>query len=135
MSPPRARFISEIVDGVIIVEDDCDGAESVTNDIEAVVGAMSARYDRPHGPLIYRDTFGNWDGVEIQDGAFVAFIPLGVRGRDEAMIGIALHNANALVAFMIAAGMAPPCFSISGLTAARDAMRRLSIATVVSDAP
>lgn len=131
--PTRAHFFSELVDGVIIVEDDNDGAMSVTNDIEAVARALSARYERPHGPMIYRDSLGNWDGVAIEGGEYRAFIPFNVRTRDEALIGIALHNAAQLCALMIAEKMAPACFAISGLEAAREAFTRIGAANTVCE--
>ncbi len=131
--PPRAHFVSELIDGVIVVEDDNDGAMSVTNDIEAVVRAMAERYRRPHGPMIYRDSLGNWDGVAVQDGEYRAFVPLNVRSRDEALIGIALHNSAALSALLIAQGVVPACFAISGLEAAREAFARIGAANTVCE--
>jgi uncharacterized protein involved in tellurium resistance len=69
---PRAHYrIACIRPGTIWVIDLDDGAMSVTNDAEAVVAALVAQYgDRR---IMYRDTEGNWDELEHENGRFLDY--------------------------------------------------------------
>jgi hypothetical protein len=52
---------------------DLDGSVSVTNDAEAVVRFVNARY--PGHRIFYRDTMGNWDELVHANGIFTGFAP------------------------------------------------------------
>lgn len=79
----RAHFSSEVVDGVICIEDADDGAASVTNDAEAVVEfVVDAFGDRP---IVYRDTDGRWDGLGHNGNRFTDFIMIGAHDRPNAI--------------------------------------------------
>jgi len=65
------------------------GGLSVTNDAEAVVQAIHDSYQKPgRAPIviIYCDSDGRWDGLNHKEGQFTGFRPIGVRGREQAVV-------------------------------------------------
>lgn len=89
-----ADFESEIVDGVITLTDLDRGGPTVTNAVIAVVGDLVYQgFAGDSMPIIYRDTSGRWDEIIVRNRAFVAFAPIGVQHRCEALAVIAKRQA------------------------------------------
>lgn len=59
--------------GTVFIVDDNNGGMSVTNDAEAVVVDVLAKY--PDHQIIYRDTEGQWDELLHWKGQFAGFKP------------------------------------------------------------
>lgn len=82
----RASF-SYSVDGNVVCIIDHDDGMSVTNDVENVIDDIAALgIDVNSNHIIYRDTDGYWDGIEVKNGGFVCFFPIHVRDLKDAWI-------------------------------------------------
>jgi hypothetical protein len=83
----RAKYSAGVDHGgpdiIWVVDEQEDGAASVTNDAERVV----AEVVRIHGnnPIVYRDSDGRWDGLLHEDGEFTGFQPMGADSRNRAV--------------------------------------------------
>lgn len=64
-----------------------DGGRSLTNSAEEVVRALSrSQYLKEGDRLVYRDTEGCWDEMQVQKGVFVGFRYLGATSMDDAVL-------------------------------------------------
>jgi hypothetical protein len=84
MFKPRSSYELSLIRGVICIRDLCEGV-SVTNDAENVIADLAARKlltDAAGTPrrIIYRDTMGIYDELEVVDGQFAGFKAI---GKDE----------------------------------------------------
>jgi hypothetical protein len=70
---------------VIMVIDLNNGGTSVTNDAEAVVAHVAAKYGLDGRRILYRDTAGLWDELAHASGAFAGFRPLRETTLDRAV--------------------------------------------------
>jgi hypothetical protein len=87
----RAKYRCSTVGGVFAIIDE-NGPTSVTNDIEAVVAEVTEFYDTDDLSLLYRDSDGHWDGIEVDDrGRFKDFIHLRAPNLIEAIKAIKLR--------------------------------------------
>ncbi len=83
----RAKYSAGVDHGgpdiIWVVDEQEDGAASVTNDAERVVEDVV----RLHGshPVVYQDSDGRWDGLLHEDGAFTGFQPLVADSRTRAV--------------------------------------------------
>ena len=73
----RAAHDIEIVDGIVVY--DLGRGRTATHVIAAVVEDLAGR------PIMYRDATGTFDGVELADGCFGAFYPIGERVLEAAI--------------------------------------------------
>jgi hypothetical protein len=82
----RAYYSCSLVGKVFAIVDE-DGPVSITNDVEAVVAEVVRTYDIKSGqPMIYRDSEGRWDGIELDErGHFKDFILLGAYSIEDAI--------------------------------------------------
>ena len=72
----EATFTTRVVDDAIVLED-LDQGRSVTNDARRVIERLAAAgYDLAM-PVIYRDTLGQWDLLQVTDGQFSGYGSLG----------------------------------------------------------
>ncbi len=60
----------------VVIEDKNLGAMTITNNPQSVINDLSSTYDFKKVKLIYKDTMGVFDGIEVVSGKFVRFIPL-----------------------------------------------------------
>ena len=68
----RAHYtVHTVTEKYVRIDDDDDGAISITNDAEAVVAEVHA--DFPGRRIFYRDTDGNIDELDHVDGVFRGF--------------------------------------------------------------
>ncbi len=72
---------------VIWVQDGGSGP-SVTNSAEQVVSEVVARFG--DFPIVYRDSMGQWDGLEHSGGVFSGFRCLDCRSLDAAVARLAV---------------------------------------------
>lgn len=88
---PRASFTYSVSpDHILQITDDVAG-KSVTNDIANVLRAVSQDLGHPLTGyrVIYRDTMGTWDGVELNArGEFSRFYPIGTTDQAEALASV-----------------------------------------------
>lgn len=72
----KSRFdVERVTDDTVWIIDCDDGGMSVTNDAEAVVENLLARYGNRR--IVYRDSMGRWD-ILMHDGVrFTGFAPNG----------------------------------------------------------
>jgi hypothetical protein len=84
----RAKYRCSNVGGVFAIIDE-NGPISVTNDIETVIDEVMNFYDIDDEPIIYCDSEGRWDGIELDDrGRFKDFILLGAPNVIEAIAAL-----------------------------------------------
>ena len=74
----HADFLYALIDGDLLVVLDMDlGNRSVTNDAEWVLKSLKAQLPaKLPATIIYRDSTGDFDGLEHADGVFTDFYPL-----------------------------------------------------------
>lgn len=90
---PRARFSYRLTNQVVLVEDWNDGAMSVTNDAERVVGYLNEIGALTNERrVIYRDSEGRWDELKHERGEFIGFGYIGARTADDAIKAIRGNN-------------------------------------------
>ena len=65
--------IVRVAPGCVFIIDH-DRGKSVTNDAEAVVSAVYARF--PGRRIFYKDTMGQWDELVHRNGRFTGFAPI-----------------------------------------------------------
>lgn len=85
---PHASFTYSISPDNILQIIDQDQGKSVTNDIEHVLQEISREENRPLTgcKVIYRDSDGNWDGVELTDaGEFHRFYSVNESDQQRAL--------------------------------------------------
>lgn len=71
-----ARYVHHVDHGVLSIIDHGRG-RSVTNDIEQVLAEVAEHgVDLNSVQVMYRDTRGAWDAVQIESGHFSALVPL-----------------------------------------------------------
>jgi hypothetical protein len=95
---PRSKYDYKVIAGVLCVVDaDEEGARSVTNDAEHVVAELHALGLLPPGRrLIYRDSTGQWDEMQVREGGlFVGFAPLRAKSLLEALAMVREPGAKA----------------------------------------
>ena len=85
----EATFTTRVADGAIVLED-LDQGRSVTNDARHVIERLAAAgYDLAM-PVIYRDTLGQWDLLQVTDGQFSGYGSLGgAKTYTEARVALA----------------------------------------------
>ena len=69
----NSDYIYFIKGKVLIIEDSDLGNLSVTNDIQNVLTSIKKDLDFLPETIIYRDSEGNFDGVEHEQGTFKRF--------------------------------------------------------------
>ena len=69
----NSDYIYFIKGKVLIIEDSDLGNLSVTNDIQNVLTAIHNDLDFLPETIIYKDSEGNFDGVEHEQGKFIKF--------------------------------------------------------------
>jgi hypothetical protein len=84
IAAPRAVFSYRSYAAVIAVID-LDEGRSVTNDAEAVIAQLAEKFDLSKYRVIYRDTRGIWDELEVCDGEFAGFRSINERDLDVAL--------------------------------------------------
>ncbi len=67
----NSDYIYFIKGKVLIIEDSDLGNRSVTNDIQNVLTAIHNELDFLPESIIDKDSLGNFDGVELEDGKFI----------------------------------------------------------------
>ena len=72
----NSDYIYFIKGKVLIIEDSDLGNLSVTNDIQNVLTAIKKDLEFLPETIIYRDSEGNFDGVEHEQGKFIKFYPV-----------------------------------------------------------
>lgn len=72
---PRSLYTVLIVEGVIVIYDECDGNQmSVTNNAEGVIHQINEDFGTKGRRVIYRDTEGRWDELKVNaEGEFAGF--------------------------------------------------------------
>lgn len=83
----KSTFTYSINDKIIFIEDSNVGM-SVTNDIENVIESISNTVDINKHDIIYRDSNGVIDGIQIVDGKFHDFYFIGETELDKAILKI-----------------------------------------------
>ena len=78
----RASYTARVEDVAIVIED-MNCGRSVTNDAENVITDLRERGFDLSLPVIYRDTTGRWDGMEVHNGRFAGFYPLNSPGSTD----------------------------------------------------
>lgn len=81
---PRASFTYRSYGSVIAVTDQDDG-RSVTNDADAVIAQLAEKFDLSKFRVIYRDTRGIWDELQVRAGQFAGFRSINERELDAAL--------------------------------------------------
>ena len=91
---PRSLYTTHIVDGIIIVYDQCDGNQmSVTNNAEGVIDELNRDFGTVGRRVIYRDTDGRWDELKVDNkGAFSGFGSLGTEDLLQALEMVKGHR-------------------------------------------
>lgn len=79
----RAEYRVRVDAGVIVIED-LDRGRTVTNDAEAVIADLARVGHDLTLPVMYRDSSGIWDGMEVAGGRFAGFFLLQRRDYGEA---------------------------------------------------
>ena len=70
---------------VFIVDTGHETRRSVTNDAENVIADLvRLGIDLDRYRIIYRDSGGTWDGIDVEDGRFAGFYALRATNRTEA---------------------------------------------------
>jgi hypothetical protein len=95
MSRFRADYTHRIEDGILILEDLNLGSISLTNFMEEALTeiAISEELDLTKMKIIYRDSMGDWDGVQWHgQGEYVQFISLNTTDIITAKIRIYAHQ-------------------------------------------
>lgn len=88
---PAAAYAWHVAPGgiLVVVDLDCDGWRSVTNDAAGVVADLAElRLDLlARVPLVpYRDSMGRWDALCVScKGTFASFTPIGAASEEEAV--------------------------------------------------
>lgn len=84
---PPANFSFSATNGVLIILDLNQGGRSVTNDIETVLATIKSRGVGEHWHLaIYRDAYGIWDGITLDENRqFAGFYPLNTTRKSAAI--------------------------------------------------
>lgn len=72
----NSDYIYFIKGKVLIIEDSDLGNRSVTNDIQNVLTAIHNELDFLPETIIYKDSEGNFDGVDHDKGKFIRFYPV-----------------------------------------------------------
>lgn len=72
----NSDYIYFIKGKVLIIEDSDLGNLSVTNDIQNVLTAIKKDLEFLPETIIYRDSEGNFDGVDHDKGKFIRFYPV-----------------------------------------------------------
>ena len=70
---------------VLIIEDSDLGNRSVTNDIQNVLQAIKTDLEFLPEVVIYRDSEGNFDGVDHEQGKFLKFYPVNETDLEKAL--------------------------------------------------
>lgn len=65
--------IEEVTPDIVFIVDLDNGATSVTNDAENVTKYLFHRFGNRR--VVYRDSMGNWDEMEHDNGRFTGFRP------------------------------------------------------------
>ncbi len=82
----RSDFTAAVIEDVIVVIDENRGRMSVTNDIENVVAYLFTNAGFGDWPIVYRDSEGRWEGVQIDERRrFKAFRYVGALDVTEAV--------------------------------------------------
>jgi hypothetical protein len=93
----HADFSADIFQGVLCITDIDLGGPSVTNDVEHVLRVLQAAgYPVTTAPVIYRDSTGIWDLIEVDhaSGEFVRFVSLNERFQEDAIIRATIHHIS-----------------------------------------
>lgn len=78
---PRCSYAYTVEEGVVCIVD-TDNGKSVTNDAEAVIADLAAAgVDVNSNRVIYRDTMGVWDRLEVKGGRFLGFTSINEREK------------------------------------------------------
>lgn len=72
----NSDYIYFIKGKVLIIEDSDLGNRSVTNDIQNVLQAIKTDLEFLPEVVIYKDSEGNFDGVDHDKGKFIKFYPV-----------------------------------------------------------
>ncbi len=83
----RARYTYTVEGNVIAIIDMGDGHPTVTLDIENVLDDIRQDLHRDLSgyAVIYRDSFGNWDGVRVDETGMIEFYALQVKEQEKAV--------------------------------------------------
>jgi len=81
----NSDYIYFIKGKVLIIEDSDLGNRSVTNDIQNVLTAIKTELEFLPETIIYRDSEGNFDGVEHEQGIFKRFYPVNETDFEKAL--------------------------------------------------
>jgi len=72
----RSAYTTELTNGVLCITD-LNIGKSVTNDAENVIADLiKGGWDFTTIPVIYRDSIGMWDGLQVLNGRFVGFFQI-----------------------------------------------------------
>ncbi len=72
----KAKYSWTLFKSVLCIEDWNDGAMSVTNDMENVLGEIGKEVDLEGRKIVYKDSNNIWDGVRWDQGV-VTFYSIG----------------------------------------------------------
>lgn len=81
----NSDYIYFIKGKVLIIEDSDLGNLSVTNDIQNVLTAIKKDLEFLPETIIYRDSEGNFDGVDHDKGKFIKFYPVNESDLEKAL--------------------------------------------------
>ena len=81
----NSDYIYFIKGKVLIIEDSDLGNLSVTNDIQNVLTSIKKDLDFLPETIIYRDSEGNFDGVEHEQGKFKRFYSVNESDLEKAL--------------------------------------------------
>jgi len=81
----NSDYIYFIKGKVLIIEDSDLGNRSVTNDIQNVLTAIYNDLDFLPETIIYKDSLGNFDGVDHEQGKFIRFYPVNETDLEKAL--------------------------------------------------
>ena len=84
ISAPEAIFSYRTYSHVIAVIDH-DQGRRVANDAEAGIAQLAKKFDLSKYHVIYKDTCGIWDELQVQDGQFAGFRSINERGLEAAL--------------------------------------------------
>jgi hypothetical protein len=88
---PRAVFSYQTYGNVIAVIDH-DQGRSVTNDADAVIAQLAQKFDLSQYRVIYKDTRGIWDQMQVdRTGHYAGFSTINERDLPAALAKLSRH--------------------------------------------
>ena len=77
MKTIETDYLYQIESGVLVIIDlDRPGKISVTNSIKSILLEIKSELGTLPGKIIYRDSQGDFDGIEHKEGIFKRFYPI-----------------------------------------------------------